>query len=255
MSFGMLVESGPCRADSALVRIDHVTIAVHDLTEAIATFEEDLGFATKSGTVHRNGLRNAHVRFGDESALELMSIEGGDPDELSGLYRSFLAAGEGGAFVALAAGPVDSVLSRLGERIENATVTRGPAVDWIAFPEGHDLHPVFFVDVRSRAPDTPELLEHANGARGIAQVRLQFRDPDALERLLAPLGARACGSWIDETGGPATGLGLRGGTLVLVPLEPGTERGRIVGVTLKSGERRGSVGAGGVRFAWEEDFD
>lgn len=233
------------------MRIDHVTIAVYDLTEAIATFEQVLGFSTKPGTAHGNGLRNAHVRFGDESALELMSVEGGDPDPVSELYRSFLAEGEGGAFVALAAGPIDSVIAKLGERLEGASVTRGPAVDWIAFPEGHDLHPVFFVDVRSRAPDAPAHREHANGARGIAQVRLQLRDPDALERLLGPLGARACGSWTDRTGVSVTGLGLRGGTLAAVPLESGAKRGRIVGVTLKGGERQDPVRAGGVRFEWE----
>jgi hypothetical protein len=228
-----------------------VTIAVYDLTQAIATFEEGLGFSTKPGTVHGNGLRNAHVRFRDDSALELMSVEGGIPDALSDLYRSFLADGEGGAFVALAAGPIDSVLVRLGERLEGASVSRGPAVDWIAFPVGHDLHPVFLVDVRSRAPDAPAQREHANGALGIAQVRLQLRDPESLERLLAPLGARACGSWTDRTGVPVTGLGLRGGTLVAVPLENGAKRGRIASVTLKGGERQDPVRAGGVRLEWE----
>ncbi|MGB5302310.1 MAG: VOC family protein, partial [Gemmatimonadota bacterium] len=58
-----------------------------DLGSASTTFRDTLGFSIKAGRVHENGLRNVHIRFGDASALELITTGPGDSDELSEWYR------------------------------------------------------------------------------------------------------------------------------------------------------------------------
>lgn len=240
-----------CRADSARVAIDHVTLVVADLESAATAFRSELGFSLKPGTVHPDGLRNAHIRFVDGSAIELMNPGEGIPDALSELYVRFLAAGEGGAFVALRAGPVDSVLSVLGELGAGASVERGKAVDWIAFPEGHDLHSVYFVHVRSRPTDRSEHLVHANGTMGISRVWLQMRDPTRLARLLAPFGATWCDSTDGSAGGAGPALGLRGGSLYVLPMEADQPRARILGLSLRGEAPRPPAELHGVWIEWE----
>jgi catechol 2,3-dioxygenase-like lactoylglutathione lyase family enzyme len=121
-----------CRAEAAAVRFDHVVIAVSDLGSASSIFRDTLGFSLKPGRVHDNGLRNVHVRFANGSALELIAPGPAESDELSEWYRRFLERGNGGAFVALSAGPPDTVLGRLGALAAQAVVFEGRAFDWVS---------------------------------------------------------------------------------------------------------------------------
>jgi catechol 2,3-dioxygenase-like lactoylglutathione lyase family enzyme len=240
-----------CGAGPASIRFDHVTIAVGDLETASSTFRDRLGFSLKPGRVHANGLRNAHVRFADHSALELMSAGAGQPDALSEWYRRFLAGGDGGAFVALRAGPVDSVLQRLGSLAEEAIVFRGKAFDWASFPDGHPLRAIFFVDVRSRPEDQPDQLRHENGATGLSEVWVETPDTVLLSSLLSRFGSRECGRHVRPGGWSGLGYGLEGGTLVAVPVGSPSREYRVVGVVLKSDRVRPGDSANGVWLDWE----
>ncbi len=243
-------QDGPCEARAAAVRLDHVVLAVHDLTSASREFEERLGFSLKPGRVHDNGLRNVHIRFSDGSALELMATGAGRADELSAAYDRFLASGEGGAFVALDAGPADSVLLRLGGLSDSVEVVRGEAVESVSFPEGHPLHPVFFVYVRNRIPDTAGQLTHRNRSSGIAEVWVESSDPEGLTGLLGRFGARACEAGQGPAGLPGPRYGLARGSLGVVPTDADTGRPRVLAVAMWTQSAVDSAVSRGVRLEW-----
>ena len=228
-----------------------MTIAVADIEVASTTFRDQLGFSLKPGRTHDNGLQNMHVRFADGSAFELMSTGPGQPDGLSDWYRRFLRSGDGGAFVALRAGPVDSVLERLGALADVAIVFRGMAFDWVSFPDGHSLRPIFFVDVRSRPPDESVQLQHANGAAGLSEVWVEVSAPALLADVLGRFGSTECGRLERSGGRVGLGHGLDGGTLVAVPVEPATGEHRVVGVVVKSEAMRPGTSVHGVWLDWD----
>ena len=244
----------PCRAEAAAVRFDHVVIAVADLELAGATFRDTLGFSLKPGRVHDNGLRNVHIRFGNGSALELITTGPGKPDELSEWYRRFLEQGDGGAFVALSAGPPDTVLRRLGEMADEASVFRGRAFDWVSFPEGHPLHTVFFVHVRVRAPDEPAQLHHGNGAAGLAEVWVATTASQELSDLLARFDTRSCGQVEGPGGLTGWGHGLSDGMLVASPVDPSRDGDRVRAVVLDADRSLPPVQSAGVWLLWGESL-
>lgn len=232
------------------MRLDHVVIAVPDLETASARLRDTLGFSLKPGREHANGLRNVHVRFADGSALELITVGRGEPDDLSAWYTSFLGEGEGGAFVALRAGPAASVLRRLGDLAADAQTYEGPAFDWVSFPAEHPLHSVFFVHVRSRPPDTADHIHHANGAAALEQVWLESPRPSMLAALLERFGAFPCGEVRTLAGLAGVAFGLSGGSLVAVPALSGGREPRIVSVLLRGDRTTPSASSAGVRIDW-----
>jgi len=231
-----------------------VVIAVADLESAGASFRDTLGFSLKPGRVHDNGLRNVHIRFGNGSALELITTGPGKPDELSEWYRRFLEQGDGGAFVALSAGPPDTVLRRLGELADEASVFKGRAFDWVSFPEGHALHAVFFVHVRVRAPDEPAHLHHGNGAAGLAEVWIETPAPNELSEMLAGFDSPACGQVEGPGGLTGWGHGLSDGMLVASPVNPSRGGGRVRVVVLDAERILPPIQSAGVWFLWRESL-
>jgi len=223
---------------------------VRDLDAASSLFGDTLGFSLKPGRLHENGLRNVHIRFTDGSELELMSVGAGEADELSEAYERFLERGDGGAFLALGAGPVDSVIGRLGEVADEALVFRGPAFDWVAFPRHHWLHPIYFVHVRDRPADEDWQLRHANGALGLSEVWVETADIGKLSAVLSRLGAASCGERAGSGGVAGHAYALSGGTLVVVEVGGGTMERRVTRVNLKGPAGRSAVRAGGVWLAW-----
>ena len=225
-------------------------IAVTDLGAARSTFRDTLGFTLKPGRVHENGLENVHVRFSDGSALELMAVGEGRPDRVSERYARFLARGEGGAFVALRAGPIDSVLGRLGELAVEAEVFEGRAFDWLSFPAGHPLHSLFFVHVRVRPPDEPAHLHHQNGTERLAEVWLEVVNQQGFAQVLDRFGASPCGEIEGPMGVIGQGYGLAGGTLVGIPIDPARGSGRILTVVLDGKRALPPVQSAGVWLRW-----
>ena len=247
-----VAQSTACRSESAAPHLDHVVIAVRDFASASSLFRDSLGFSLKPGRLHGNGLSNVHVRFGDGSALELIAAGKGEPDRLSEWYRRFLVEGEGGAFVALRAGPPDSILDRLGELAPQALVFESAAFDWVSFPEGHPLHPIFFIHVRERPVDLPSQLQHANGATGLAEVWLESVEPEILAALLGKLGAEPCGEVEGFQGLSGIRYGLAGSTLVAVPVEKAETEPRVPSVILRGDRSMGYVRSAGVWIGWVE---
>lgn len=232
------------------MRFDHVVIAVTDLESAGSTFRDTLGFSLKPGRVHENGLRNVHIRFANGSALELIAPGPGEPDELSEWYRRFLERGAGGAFVALSAGPPDTVLGRLGALAAQAVVFEGRSLDWVSFPEGHPLHAFFFVNVRARSPDEPGQLRHRNGALGLAEVWIETPASKQLAAMLARFDSPSCGRVEGPGGLTGWGQGLLDGMLVASQPNRPPGRNRVRAVVLDADLSLPPVRAAGVWLLW-----
>jgi hypothetical protein len=203
-----------CTAPAATVKFDHVPIVVHDLAAASALISDSLGLSLKPGHPHRNGIENVHVRFADGSGLELISVR--DPsDALAEWYAAFLEDGEGGAFLALDAGPIEAAVRTLRPFEIDPIIMRMTSFDWAVFGEDHALHHVFLIDTHSRSPDTAEQLTHRHGESGVRAVWIESDDPpgddegmDALRLALIAFGAVQC---TDALAGPPALTGHPGG--------------------------------------------
>lgn len=216
-----LSEVQQCVSTSPIAAIDHVTLAVLDLAEARSQVQ-DLGFRIKAGRLHGNGILNAHAKT-HQGSLELLTIaDEGAPDPQSREYAEFLAEGEGGAFLALAASPVDSVVARLEPLGVEFDVERSAAWDYLTFPRGSALRHLYFIDLKQPVEDGDEVLTHMNGASRISGVALD--GGPQLVGVLEAVGASVC-----EATDQATRLELGEVSLVLHPHDPAT-RGRVRGV-------------------------
>jgi hypothetical protein len=174
-----------CLLPSAGLSIDHVVVAVSHLPVAEADFRS-LGFRLKPGRRHENGLRNAHIKFQDGSALELMTVEGRATDPVAGAYEAFLAGGDGAAFVA-----IEADLEKVGAAAEalglDWDTSSAGAYSWVTLS---DSTPVFFIEWSRRPLDPDSPTAHVAGVSGISSVRLT--GTDEFGRLLSGLGATRC---------------------------------------------------------------
>lgn len=215
----------------SLIGLDHIPVAVRDLDRAVATYRA-LGFAIKPGRPHANGIRNAHVKFGDGPGIELITADEA-VDDLTARYRSLLADGDGPAFLALRAPDTDGLRAALRRgtyafrRDNDLTVLRQPALDYL-----------FFVHDNRSPTDRPEHFAHSNGARALIRVWIATDDRQDLERLLVALGASVRTDTVRAPEpGPATVASVENGEMIIVPAAHQLIKGRpIIGATFRVGD-------------------
>jgi hypothetical protein len=204
-------------------------VAVGDLEQAKA-HHQVLGFVAKPGRRHDNGLRNAHVKFADETEIELITAPAAT-DALASEYFAWLNEGDGPAFLGLYAPDDGNLVKRLAEV--------GLALDWKGgigtFPSSSELHRLFFAHRQHSPSDRPEHFAHINTAIGLAGVWLA--STVAERQLLVALGAVAKeDSALGPFGSSSETLSLPDGEIVLaaqsVRLAPGRT---IVAATVTAG--------------------
>lgn len=205
-----------CRTPGSGISVDHVVIAVSDLDSAAGDFQS-LGFTLKPGRLHPNGLSNAHVKFADGTALELMSLEGEPTDPLAAAYATFLRTGEGGAFLAIEADP-DRVTEAANILGLPSQLTRSGPFTWLTVDDSDgnpDVQPspVFFISYPDRPDDPDSLLVHDVGAVGIGSVLLDATG--ALADLLTLMGAAECSVSGDSAADSRVVAGLANTELIL----------------------------------------
>lgn len=220
-----LPEQTPLRVH---LELDHASIAVMDLAASGAAYQR-LGFTLKPGHPHANSISNLHAKFLDATEVELITAS--EPrDDLASEYLKLIGQGDGGAFVALRSGRIDSIAARL-TRAGHATVikrTDGPRS--ISFPSDHALRTVWFLEVLRPWIDRAEYTAHANGGSGLRAVWLSSRIASALEPLLATLGYAAQPH--DWPIAASRVVNLDAGEIYIVPLDSGLNGRSLVGVTI-----------------------
>jgi hypothetical protein len=224
---------GVMAGDQAGVHPDHVVVAVRDLAAAQLTYER-LGFSVWPGRRHSNTIANAFVKLMDGTELELLSAA--QPvDVQAARYVAFLEGGDGGAFLALAAGPVGEV-ARLAYRYGlKSRVQAGRAFDLLSFPDEPGLQHVFFIEYHHRPEIPPAARVHVNGAAALQEVWLEGGTD--LKRLLLAVGGRPGDprEGPDELSGEA--FLLEDVAIVVVPPAGESVRHRILGVSLRTRAR------------------
>lgn len=214
-----------CAVVTAL-RLDHVPIAVRDLAAAGELFRR-LGFTLKPGRPHDNGIANLHAKFRDGTELELITAPEA-VDSISLDYVKFLRQGDGAAFLALHAGPLDAVEQAL--RPLTPGLSRLPGM--LVFPREHSWGRIFFGMLNRSPTDRPEHLVHANGATSLRSV---WWAGEAAREIATALGATACGSrWLAgiEADAERWPLAANSELLLLAPTARLLAARPIVGVTV-----------------------
>ncbi|MEK7346620.1 MAG: VOC family protein [Pseudomonadota bacterium] len=170
---------------SLLRQLDHVVLAVHDLTRASEDFR-NLGFSVTPGGRHPGRTsHNALVVFADGAYLELIAWSAPAPEER--WWRSLQAHGEGWVDHALLPSAVGPALTAAQAR--GLGGLRGPLPGGRTRPDGtriewetarHDTADVPFLcaDLTPRSLRVPSgcARQHANGATGIAVMAVAAQD-------------------------------------------------------------------------------
>ena len=192
-----------------MLAVDHVPVAVRQLRDAEREYAA-LGFSIKPGRLHANGLRNAHIKFADGTALELITPERGETDAATREYSAFLALREGGAYLSLRTASLDSAAGSVRAAIPTGSVSRYGNAFATATPTDPALRWLFFIEYLAPVADADELLVHHNGAQGIETVWISGRaraGERVLRKYLRP-GSVAAAPGLAE-GPPIAGVTLR----------------------------------------------
>jgi hypothetical protein len=193
----------------AELAVDHATIAVAGLAQARRAYR-DLGFRTRDGRRHANGLVNAFIEFIDGSEIELMAIDGTPRDELAQSYASMTGGGSTGASVALRGNfaVIRDVAACLGLEL-NSLSSGGFSYlvpDW---PGGS----AFYFIQYPISPPLSQSTDHSNGSEGIAAAWISADQDVAV--LLKALGARSSGRRVMPAGRVGDAYELQAGSIVL----------------------------------------
>ena len=223
-----------CSPSQRAPHLDHVIVVVQNLDSARAHLGR-LGFRIKAGRAHPNHLLNFHVKFLDGTELEVMSLTGEPLDQNAEDYADLLAAGEGGAYVALRAANLDSVAAA-GDRA-GLSSRRSASGTWrfLSFAPYSDASGVFFGSGWRAPADPDSIVQHRNRAQSLRQAWVE--GGPALEALLLDVGAAPCDSVMLPDGRKGIEWMLASGSLVVVPTHSEPPRPRPVGVLLTTRSR------------------
>ncbi|MCT4590394.1 MAG: VOC family protein [Carboxylicivirga sp.] len=127
------------------IYIDHIIEVVNDLDKTIDEYSNK-GFTIKAGRLHHNGLKNAHIKFANQSSLEIMTVVGKTKDSISMQYSKLLKEGEGIVYICLSGISFDKLSSLLANKGYKYKYTKGKLWDYITFSETSELAPFFFIE-------------------------------------------------------------------------------------------------------------
>lgn len=220
------------------IRIDHVITVIADLDSAVKAYEE-LGFTVKPGRLHANSLLNAHIKFSNNTSLELMSIKGEPTDELALEYAELLKHEEGGVYLALTGIKIAEMERKLGELTIQYNTLAGKNWDYITFPESSSLAHLFFIEYHIKTNDSKELLAHNNSTNGIEAVWVE--GDEKVKHLLESLGLKPVRIRSDIELGAGQGYLAGGGSIIVVPTKNPNQRPRIKAVSIRQENKTGNI--------------
>jgi hypothetical protein len=210
------------------IRIDHVITVVADLDSAILAYKE-LGFTVKSGRLHENGLLNAHIKFKNNTSLELMSVKGEPTDELAREYAALLKHGEGGVFIALTGIKTTEMANRLSELDIKYMILPGNNWDYITFPKNPGLAHIFFIDYHIDTKDIDQMVTHENSVLGIEAVWIE--GDEKVKQLLENLDLKPVRNRSDNKLGAGQSYKSATGNIIVLPRNNHDQRPRIKAVS------------------------
>jgi hypothetical protein len=155
--------------------MNHTPIVVSNLEKAEADFQA-MGFTIKPGRIHPDSIRNAHVKFADETELELITASK-RVDDLSSEYLKKLESGEGPVYYGIFAPDLTTVLDKA--HADGLPLKSDDGL--LTFPVGSPLHAIFFGMLGKVSTDRPEYFVHRNTATRLSGFWV--RDSEELRHL------------------------------------------------------------------------
>ncbi|WP_339792139.1 VOC family protein [uncultured Imperialibacter sp.] len=227
-----------CEADSQEIRIDHVVTVVADLDQATSRYTQ-LGFTVKQGRLHANGLINGHVKFGNKTSLELMSVRGEPTDRMARDYQTLLQEGEGGVYLAVSGVRTEEMEQMLsGLKIAFET-SKGRSWDYITFPQEPELAHFFFIAYHGTMNDPGEITTHKNESDRITAAFIE--GSERVSYFLKGIGLQSAGRKKDELFGSAERFFTASGDIIVVPKNESAKRPRLKAVSFGSSDGKESV--------------
>ncbi len=209
--------------------IDHVNVAVNDLSKAKLPYER-LGFTIKPGRFHNNSIDNLHIKFVNGTELELITAK--KPlDDLAVEYLNLINKGDGGAFLALQAKSFITTITQEFQKKYPIRIEKGVGFQNLVFDENHPLRPIWFIEMGTPFKDIPEFTTHKNSAQKLVGVWISNQIADEVMELFTLLKRP-----IKTTDLPikdSQRICLDGGEICLVNLPINTIGRPIVGVTIE----------------------
>ena len=130
-----------------ITRLDHISIAVRNLDEAINTFSRIFNLKARDRRkVKYMGMENAFIQLGD-AAIELIEPLD-DPDSPDDVRRFLDRRGEGMMNLCLTVENLEEAISHLKDRSVRVTEGKDADGDKIAFVHPKDIHGVL-VELRT----------------------------------------------------------------------------------------------------------
>jgi catechol 2,3-dioxygenase-like lactoylglutathione lyase family enzyme len=181
-----------------LEALDHLVVAVKDLTAAVRSYTE-LGFTVVTGGRHPEGSHNALVTFADGAYLELLAFYEPNP-----AHRWWGALEQGGGLIDFCLASTDLTADTAAFRRAGVDLT-DPEPGARARPDGYQLRwflakptgeyrgvaPFLIHDETPRAERVPRAPAHANRVTGLATVTVATANPAAVGRWYeSALGAK-----------------------------------------------------------------
>jgi hypothetical protein len=220
--------SQECTAASTAPALDHVVLVVRDLEAASAGFRSR-GFKVKPGRLHANNLLNRHIKFRDQSSLELMTVRGTPRDAMARDYADLAAEEEGGVYVALTVSRIEGPKAAAAALALPTHESSSGPWRFLSFPPASPVAAVFFSVGSAIVQDPDSLVDHVPGVTGLSEAWLE--GGAEVVSLLERLGAVRCRTVEAPDGRTGEQLALSRGRLVIVPPRA-AGRPRVLGVVL-----------------------
>ena len=202
----------------------------HNLDSVVSVFKSQ-GFTIKPGRLHSNNLINAHVKFSNETEVELMSIQGKPTDESAEDYKELLDQMQGGAYIALSGGTARNFSNLLSKQNIGHTLEEHPSWSYVIFPKSSVLCSFFFIESHIAANDASDIFIHSNGSTMINEVWVEG-SPQTV-KMLKSIGLSLTENNHGSMLAPSERFQTSTGSIILMPIETQGRRPRVRSISFR----------------------
>lgn len=155
-------------------RLNHVILGTKDLNSAKTFYSDILGFTTKIGNKHSNGLENLFIEFENETEIELISVSN-PTDDLAKTYYSLINKNLKGLYFALKTDELTDLNNYISS-LDNGFSKFSDLNFYQSLSKNtYDSSTPFFF-IQYKGDNQNKKIKHENGANGISAVWLSTRD-------------------------------------------------------------------------------
>ena len=174
-------------------QLDHLIMGTKNLNDSKTFFEEKLGFTTKKGKLHKNGISNIFIEFGDNAEIEIMSIEN-PTDKLAEDYYQQLENGKHGFQFALRTNEISDLRKHLNTlKFGYEVFAENENYSILSKRNIENELPLFFIQFNNKNKNAST--DHLNKSSGIKSVWFSTSDIKKTARKLVDFGFDAIGNY------------------------------------------------------------